>query len=155
MTIASKITSQLGKLFIIGTACLVLSSTVLAAEYVSVKKDDVNVRTNAGTKYPVAMVLFQNYPLRVIKKQGDWYNVADYEKDSGWIHKSLVMKGDSVIVNAKKSVNMRSGPSTKTSIVADVERGVVLTKISKKGKWTQVRHSTGSVGWIYSSLLWP
>ena len=60
-----------------------------------------------------------------------------------------------MIVNAQKSLNMRSGASTKDSIVADVERGVVLTKIETKGKWTKVRHSSGTTGWIYSPLLWP
>ena len=56
---------------------------------------------------------------------------------------------------AQKSLNMRSGASTKDSIVTDVERGVVLTNLETKGKWTKVRHSSGTTGWIYSPLLWP
>ena len=140
---------------ILATACLLFSSNSFAAEYVSVKKDNVNVRTGPGTDNPVSMELFAGYPLKVIKKQGEWFKVSDFENDSGWIHNSLVTKGDSVIINAKKSVNMRSGPSTKNSIVADIERGVVLTKISRKGKWTQVRHSSGTVGWVYNPLIWP
>ena len=126
-----------------------------AAQFVSVKKDNVNVRTGPSKDNPVSMELFEGYPLKVIRKQGDWYKVTDFENDSGWIHKSLVTTGDTVIVNAKKSVNMRSGPSTKSSVVADVERGVVLTKISRKGKWVEVRHASGTVGWIYKPLLWP
>ncbi|MBW1635720.1 MAG: SH3 domain-containing protein [Deltaproteobacteria bacterium] len=139
----------------IGMALLFFSANAFAAEYVSVKKDGVNVRTGPGTDKPVSMELFAGYPLKVIKKQGDWYKVSDFENDTGWIYKSLITKGDTVIINAKKSVNMRSGPSTKSSIVADVERGVVLTKISRKGKWTQVRHSSGTVGWVYNPLIWP
>jgi len=137
------------------TVCLLFSSSGFAAEYVSVKKDNVNVRTGPGTDNPVSMELFEGYPLRVVKKQGDWLKIIDFENDSGWIHKSLVTKGDTVIVNAKKSVNMRSGPTTKDSVVADIERGVVLTKITRKGKWTQVRHASGTVGWVYNPLLWP
>lgn len=139
----------------LGFFVLLGSSNSLAAEYVSVKKDNVNVRTGPGTDNPVSMELFAGYPLKVIKKQGEWIKFSDFENDTGWIHKSLVTKGDSVIINAKKSVNMRSGPSTKNSIVADIERGVVLTKISQKGKWTQVRHSSGTVGWVYNPLIWP
>jgi len=101
------------------------------------------------------MELFQGYPLKIVKKQGDWYRVSDFENDSGWIHKSIVKKCNTVIVKAKKSVNMRSGPSTGDSVVADVERGVVLTRLSRKGKWTKVKHSSGTVGWIYNQLLWP
>ena len=93
--------------------------------------------------------------LKVLKKQGEWYKITDYEKDTGWIHQSIVKSRDTVIVNAKKSLNMRSGPTTKDNVVADVERGVVLKKLETKGKWTKVRHSTGTVGWIYTPLLWP
>jgi SH3-like domain-containing protein len=155
MTFAIFTKKNLRLLTTLGIVCLFFSSTGLAAEYVSVKKDNVNVRTGPGTDRPVSMELFAGYPLKVLNKQGDWIKISDFENDSGWIHKSLVTKGDSVIINAKKSVNMRSGPSTKNSIVADIERGVVLTKISQKGKWTQVRHSSGTVGWVYSPLIWP
>ncbi len=155
MTSATFTKKYLRVFVILAIACLLFSSNGFTAEYVSVKKDNVNVRTGPGTNNPVSMELFAGYPLKVLKKQGEWLRVSDFENDSGWIHKSLVTKGDSVIINAKKSVNMRSGPSTKNSIVADIERGVVLTKISQKGKWTQVRHSSGTVGWVYNPLIWP
>ena len=155
MTHAALLKKRLCILFAMGTACLLFSSNGLAAEYVSVKKDNVNVRTGPSTDNPVSMELFAGYPLKVIKKQGDWYKVSDFENDSGWIHNSIVKKSDTVIINAKNSINMRSGPSTGDSIVANVERGVVLNKLSTQGKWTKVRHSSGTVGWIYSPLLWP
>ncbi len=155
MTLAAFTKKRLCVFIILATVCLVFSSLTFAAEYVSVKKDNVNIRTGPGTKNPVSMELFSGYPLKVLKRQGEWIKIADFENDSGWIHNSLVTKGDTVIINAKKSVNMRSGPSTKSSIVADIERGVVLTRISRKGKWTQVRHSGGAVGWVYSPLIWP
>ena len=134
---------------------LFFSSSALAAGYLSVTTDNANVRTGPGVNYPVTMELFQGYPLKVLKQEGEWYNVTDFENDSGWIHNSIVKTNDSVIVDAKQSVNMRSGPSTKDSIVADVERGVVLKKLDTQGKWVKVQHSSGTVGWIYGPLLWP
>ncbi len=122
---------------------------------VSVKKDNVNVRSGPGTEFPVAMELFKDYPLKVVQKKGDWLKVTDFEKDSGWIYSSLVKPGSTVIVNGKKSINMRSKPNTTASIVAVVDRGVVLTKISSQGKWVKVKHSQGVIGWIYGPLLWP
>lgn len=142
-------------LFALGCSCLLAASSALAADYLSITTDNANVRTGPGTNYPASMELFQGYPLKVEKKEGEWYKITDYENDSGWVHDSIVKPGDTVIVNAKESVNMRSGPSTKDSIVADVERGVVLTRISEQGKWTKVRHSSGTTGWMYSPLLWP
>lgn len=130
-------------------------STASAATYVSVKGDNINVRTGPGTDNQVSMELFAGYPLQVLSTQGDWLKVTDYEKDNGWIHKSLVVDGNTVIVSGSKSVNMRSEPTTKSSIIANVDRGVVLTKLESRGKWLKLKHSSGLIGWIYKPLLWP
>ena len=137
---------------LIAALCL---TPALAADYVSVVGDNVNVRTGAGTDYEVSMELFQGYPLKVLETQGEWLKVVDFENDSGWIHQSLVSEGNTVIVNGNKSVNMRAEPSTNATIVATVDRGVVMTKLETQGKWTKLKHSTGLVGWIYQPLLWP
>ncbi len=126
-----------------------------AAQNVSVKKDNVNVRTGPGTNFPVYMELFKGYPLQVLQTKGDWLQVSDFENDKGWIFSKLVVPGNTVIVNGKKSINMRTKPSTNGTVVATVDRGVVLTKVSTQGKWTKVKHSQGTVGWIYNPLLWP
>ena len=76
---------------------LVIVSGAFCAEYVSVKGDNVNVRTGAGTNYEVSMELFQGYPLKVISTQGEWLKIVDFENDSGWIHQSLVTEGDTVV----------------------------------------------------------
>jgi SH3-like domain-containing protein len=138
-----------------GSLCTLLAAPAISAEYVSVVKDGVNVRTSPSKDAPVLMELFQGYPLMVQGKEGDWLKVSDYENDTGYIHSSLVVKGNTVIVNAKKSANMRSEPNATAPVVADVERGVVLTKISVQDKWVKVKHSGGSVGWISQPLIWP
>lgn len=131
------------------------STAALAGSIVSIKGDNVNIRTGPSKNKPVYMELTKGYPLKIVKRQGDWVKVVDYENDSGWVHSSLVEKGYTVIVNSKNKINMRSGPSTKTRVVAEVYRGVVLTKVSEKGKWVKVKHDNGIVGWIYKPLLWP
>jgi len=127
----------------------------LAAQTVSVKKDNVNVRTGPGTNFPVYMELFKGYPLKVLQKKGDWLQISDFENDKGWIYAKLVSPGSTVIVNGKKSINMRTTPSTTATVVASVDRGVILTKLATQGKWVKVKHSQGTVGWIYAPLLWP
>jgi SH3-like domain-containing protein len=143
------------RILVAGSLCTMLASPAFSAEYVSVVKDGVNVRTAPSTDAPVLMELFQGYPLMVQGKEGDWLKVTDYENDTGYIHSSLVSKGNSVIVNAKKSANMRSEPNATAPVVADVERGVVLTKVSSQDNWVKVKHSGGTVGWIFQPLLWP
>ncbi len=135
----------------------ILSSAFFAhsADYVSVKKDGVNVRTGPDTNKPVYMELFKGYPLKVLDKKGEWLKITDFENDSGWIHSSLITNGNTVIVSARSKVNMRSGPGTKNAVVANIEKGVVLDTLARKGKWVNVKHLSGTEGWIYAPLLWP
>jgi len=134
---------------------LTFSSTLFAAQFITVAKDNVNVRTGPGTDNPIHLQLFDGYPLKVIDKQGSWYKVIDFENDTGWIESSLTRSNDTVIINAKTNANMRSKPSVSSEIVATVDRGVVLKKIGIQGGWIQVRHSSGVSGWIYGKLVWP
>lgn len=135
--------------------CFLVPQAGFAAQNVMVKKDKVNVRTGPGTNFPVYMELFKGYPLKVLKTKGDWLQVSDFENDKGWIFSKLVAPGNTVIVNGKKTINMRTKPSTTATVVASVDRGVILTKIETKGKWTKVKHAQGTIGWIYNPLLWP
>lgn len=142
-------------LFLFTLLLLAVSANVQASQFVTVTKDNVNVRTGPGTDNPVHMQLFNGYPLKVIEKKGSWLKVSDFENDTGWIASSLTRPNDTVIVDAKNTINMRSNPSTKSDIVATVDRGVVLKKIGIQGDWIHVRHSSGVSGWIYDKLLWP
>jgi SH3-like domain-containing protein len=145
---------QLLQILVIGFF-LFYSSTLFAAQFITVAKDNVNVRTGPSTDNPVHMQLFEGYPLKVLDKKGSWYKVVDFENDSGWIENSLTRSNNTVIVDAKTDVNMRSKPDVKSDIVATVDRGVVLEKIGIQGDWIEVRHSSGVTGWIYGKLLWP
>ena len=138
-------------------ASIVLLSSIqsVAAEYVSVIKDGVNVRTGPGKNNPVYMELFNGYPLKVVERKGEWLKIQDFENDTGWIFSSLVEKKNTVIVSAKSKANMRSGPGTSNPVVANLERGVVLDVLERKGNWVKVRHSSGTQGFIYAPLLWP
>ncbi len=142
-------------LFLIALLIPVFSSQSYAAEFITVTKNNVNVRTGPGTDSPVHVQLFEGYPLKVLEKKGDWDKVSDFENDGGWIERSLTKANDTVIVTAQSSVNLRSEPSTNSDIVATVDRGVVLTKVGIQGEWIQVRHSSGVSGWIYGKLVWP
>ncbi|MEA3467281.1 MAG: SH3 domain-containing protein, partial [Thermodesulfobacteriota bacterium] len=67
-----KSNSRVYKTAILLFAFFLIPSLSLAAEVVSVKKDNVNVRSGPGTEFPVTMELFKGYPLKVLEKKGDW-----------------------------------------------------------------------------------
>ncbi len=131
-----------------------LSAASLAAEYVSVKKDGVNVRSEPDTKSRVVWQVFESFPFEVIKRKGKWANVVDFEGDKGWIYETLISSKKTVIVNVE-TANMRSGSSQKDSIIATVKKGVVFEPLEMKGDWIKVRYKNEITGWMHNSLLWP
>lgn len=147
--------SKLASLMAAGTLLLSVPITSLSAEYVSVVKDGVNVRTGPSTTSPVYMEIYAGYPLEILEKKDGWYKVQDFENDSGWIYEPLTKECTTVIVNVSNKVNMRSTPDTDSSVVATIERGVVLDLLKREGKWVQARHISGAQGWIYAPLVWP
>ena len=136
-------TKHFKKSIVFGLFGTLFFSSVFAADFLTVTTDKATIKTGPGKNNPTSMELFQGYPLKVIKKDGEWYQVTDFEGDTGFIHQGSVKKGDTVIVTSEKSVNMRAETDTKASVVADV------------GQWTQVRHNSGTTGWIFNTLVWP
>jgi SH3-like domain-containing protein len=126
-----------------------------AADFVSVAKDNINIRTGPGTNNPVHLELFEGYPLKVVGKEGSWLKVTDFENDSGWIESSLTRTNDTVIVKSANNVNLRSAPNITSDIVVTLEKGVVLKKIGMQDQWLHVRHNSGVSGWIHQNLVWP
>jgi len=51
-----------------------------------------------------------------------------------------------------KTVNMRSGPSTGSQILWELERGYPLQVLKRKGDWLQVRDFENDKGWVARSL---
>ena len=134
---------------------LICGSTVaaMAAEYVSVVKDDVNLRSGPEKKYEVLFQLPQGYPLEVLSRKGKWLKVRDYENDKGWIYSSLVSSTRYVIVKVQEG-NVRSGPGTKFDKVGRVVRDVIMKKVGQKGDWIKVSHPQ-LTGWVHRQLIWP
>ena len=139
---------------IVATA-LICSAAVsaMAADFVSVKNDGVNLRSGPATNDEILFQLPAGYPLQVLSKQGKWLKVRDFENDKGWIYASLVSRTRYVIVKVKDG-NVRSGPGTKYDKVGKVVRDVILRSTDRKGDWVKISHPK-LTGWIHKSLVWP
>lgn len=145
--------------FLIGSLFVQLTCHGIAsAEMVSIKGDDINMRSGPGTNHPVLYTLGSGMPLDVINRSEDWLQIKDFEGDTGWVHQSMVSDNPTVIVKANKDstaqINVRSGPGTKNKIVGKAFYGVVFRKLGEKNQWVEVEHDGGVKGWIDRSLLW-
>ncbi|MCP3929841.1 MAG: SH3 domain-containing protein [Bacteroidetes bacterium] len=124
----------------------------------SVTGNKVNLRSGPGLNYSVKWEYGSGYPLKVRTEKGKWVKVEDFERDTGWVFKSLLEKKPHMIVrvnkNKDKKINIRTGPGTNYKVVGKAYYGVVFETIEQKKGWAKVKHESGLVGWIKRSLLW-
>lgn len=138
---------------------LIFSAQISLADLVSVKGDNVHLRSAPDTDADIKWEYGKGFPLKIVEKKGKWVKVADFEQDTGWVHSSLLTGSPPhVIVNANKSsntnVNIRKAPSVKEQVVGKAYYGVVFELREVKDDWIKVRHETGLEGWIKRNLLW-
>jgi len=136
------------------SALLLLAATEAAAQrMVSVSRDDVNLRSGAGTQHPPEWKLGSGFPLKVVGSRGSWLKVTDFENDTGWIYRPLTNQTPHHVVKAKIA-NMRSGPSTSSRIIAKLAYGDVLKTLTHSGDWVKLQREGGLRGWVARRLLW-
>jgi len=137
---------------------LLLAQTTTAAEMVAIAADDINMRSGPGTGHEILWKLDSGFPLEVIKTQGEWLQVKDFEGSNGWVHKKTTQKVAFVIVKANKGtngqINVRKEPDLTADIVANAGYGVVFKVLQKQGGWVKVGHGQGVTGWVDGRLLW-
>lgn len=140
---------------------LTLSTSLFSpaiAETASIQGDQTPLRQRPDKTSTVLWELNNGFPIEIIKKQGDWLNIRDFENDSGWVHKSRISSKHHVIVkanrNEEQAINIRSAPSTNSTTIGNAFYGVVFTLIEKKDGWIKVKHDSDLTGWIKADLLW-
>jgi SH3-like domain-containing protein len=145
--------------FLLRALCLLPAFVLLAASQataqrmVSIAREEVNMRTGAGTEHPATWALSRGYPLKVIGTRGSWLKVIDFEKDTGWVYRPLTDTTPHYVVSVKVA-NMRSGPSTGSRIVAKLAYGDVLKTLMHRGAWVKLQRQGGLRGWVARKLLW-
>ncbi len=132
---------------------VLIGTSLVQAERLSVKAAIANVRSGPATTDPGIWQVERYHPLKVIQKQGKWCLFQDFEGDRGWIHDSLLADVKAVIVKNNKC-NVRSGPDTDKAIRFTVDKGIPFKVLERKGKWIHVMHADGDQGWIHQSLVW-
>ena len=79
--------------------------------------------------------------------------LVDFERDTGWVHRSLTGKATHKVVRASVA-NLRAQPRTGGKLLGKIERGEIVQRLARRGDWVQVQREGGQRGWVASRLLW-
>lgn len=144
--------------FILLFLFLFLHQNAVLAGMVAIKGNNINMRSGPGLNHNVVWKLDNGFPLEIINRQGEWFNVRDFEGSTGWVSSRVTSNVPHMIVktnkNSNQPINIRSGPGLENRIVAKAYHGVVFKTLEKRNDWVKVEHSQGVVGWVASRLLW-
>ena len=143
------------KFLIILFFLLINTSNILSEEnnyFVSLKKDKVYVRYGPGKNYPIKYIYKKKFlPIKVIDKKDNFRRIIDHKKNSGWIHRIMLKKSNSLVVLEEKIIF--KNPSKHSKPIAKLEKGRLLIIKKCKINWCKVRTENYS-GWIKTTNIW-
>ena len=135
---------------------LFLSSAVMA-EYVCTQKYKTELREGPGNEFTVKEEISRFTPLRLVKDQGDWLQVADYYGNNYWVAKEQIdREGKCVMVTEAMNVdqicpNTREDMQQKKSTIYQETLKVLEVDFN----CCKVKDNQGRIFWVNGQYLWP
>lgn len=121
--------------------------------YVSLRSDEINVRRGPGLNYRLDWVYRRaGLPVKVIGEFGDWRQILDSDRSSGWVFHALLTGRRTVLV-ADKMVTLRAGPAEDDAVRARAEEGVVADLRQCQRDWCEIG-AGDHAGWVPKTVLW-
>ena len=120
--------------------------------FLSLKKNKVNVRYGPSFKSPVKFVYKKiNLPIKQIDRKDNWRRIIDLKNNSGWIHQSQLKPINSIIPLEEKI--LFSKPSNFSKPLAKILKGRVLVIQKCEKEWCKVKTDKFK-GWVKTDNIW-
>ena len=121
--------------------------------FLSLKKDEVNLRQGPSLQYPIILTYKKKYlPVIILDKSENWRRIQDLENNTGWIHIKLLTKKKSAI-NMKNNSIIYKKPTIFSKPIAKLETGRLILIKKCKIKWCKITSGKYN-GWINKNYLW-
>ena len=122
--------------------------------YVSLKSNDANIRVGPSKNYPIKIKYIKKYyPLKVLEEYEDWRKVEDFQKNFGWIHKSLISGTRTGIILSNDNNTIKLLNTLKGNIIGEIGKGNIVFLEKCKIDWCLVS-SRNYKGWIDKKYIW-
>lgn len=120
--------------------------------FVTLKFEEVNLRTGPGRRYPIRWVYSRKHmPVEVVEEFGHWRKLRDNEGDEGWAHKSQ-LSGTRMAVFKTDSV-LRRYPEADAPPMIKVQKGVLAQLLECDMNWCRVQVESYK-SWIEKNAIW-
>ena len=121
--------------------------------FVSLRSNEVNLRTGPGTIYPVEWVFVRRgLPVEVIAEFDVWRRIRDWQGTMGWVHQSMLDgRRTARITGADRE--LRSEPAEAGSIVVRLAPGVIGRLLECEASWCKI-DAEGYRGWLKRDEFW-
>ena len=121
--------------------------------YVSLKSEEVNVRTGPGVQYPIEWVFTRRHmPVEVIEQYEYWRKIRDVEGTTGWVHNSMISgKRYALVTGDLRSLRRKPEPGAPDA--AKLEPGVIGQILECEGAFCRVE-AGGVKGWLARTEFW-
>ena len=122
--------------------------------YVSLKSDDANIRVGPSKNYPIEIkYIKKNYPLKILDEYEEWRKVEDFNRNIGWIHKSLISGIRTGIVLSNDNKNIILLNTLDGNVIGEIGNGNIVFLEKCKIDWCLVS-SRNYKGWIDKKYIW-
>ncbi|HEV2551414.1 MAG TPA: SH3 domain-containing protein [Stellaceae bacterium] len=121
--------------------------------FVSLRADEVNLRTGPGERYPIDWVLTRKgLPVEIVEEFEAWRKIRDVQGTEGWVHQRMVTGTRNVVVTGDVRT-LRADPEATAPAVARAEPGVIAHLLVCRDTWCRVELQDMK-GWLKRSEVW-
>lgn len=150
--------------FVFGLTIFAPLKYVYADNYAIITGNNVNVRSGAGLNSKIIASLNKNDRVIYLGYSNGWYRIRLTNGKEGWIYGKYAKMQNPVgsvsrgVIERKafikaSNVNMRSGSSIKSKVIATLEKGQPVTVKGQRDGWFNVVLSDGRAGWVYGTYV--
>jgi len=121
-----------------------------------VRNNGANVRAGDNVNFETLCTLEKGDPVKIAGKRYSWFKIYLPGKAHVYIkgeYVDLAPEQNSIATVNAMRVNLRAGPDTKHSILAQASRPEKLYIVSEKNGWYKIRPPKRAFGWIHSSQI--
>lgn len=122
--------------------------------FVSLRANQVNMRTGPGTRYPVEWVFLKSdLPVEITEEFEHWRKIRDFYGKEGWVHRQML--SGRRMIRVKENTVLQRAASIVSVPIAKVEAGVVGKVMMCPAGLTLCKVDfSGTEGWIRRDKIW-